>query len=90
MLVGLLFFVLAALRRHDAAPDIVRIAQASGSFFLLYGFTNDLYRFKLLRNYLLLNQSFQPFRTIVLLVSLLPLYICLIDSIIRLIHTPKK
>ena len=90
ILVGLLFVVLAALRRHDAATDSLRIAQASGAFFLCYGFTNDLYRFKPLRAYLLVNQNYQPFRTFVLLASLLPLYVCLINSIIRLFHTSKK
>lgn len=92
MLVGLLFFVLALLRRKDAAPDILRIALASGAFFCLYGFGNDLYRYKLLRPYLLINQNFQPFRTLIVLASLLPLYVCLIDSIVRLIykrHSPE-
>lgn len=86
MLVGVLFFVLYGMKRVEAAYERLHIYLAAGAFFTLYSLLNDMYRVKALRPYLLINYSFQPYRTLILLLTLLPLYITLINSIIRILH----
>lgn len=85
MTVGVLFFVLYVLKRQESKYDRLFIYLYSGFFFLCYGFLYDVYRFKPLRKFLLYNLSFQPYRTIILLITLLPLYSCLIESILRIL-----
>ena len=58
-----------------------RLDAMEGVFFLVYGFTHDLYRFKPLRPYLLINHSFVVYRSIVLCACLLPVYIQLVIDI---------
>lgn len=45
-----------------------------------------MYRIKAFRPYLLWNFSFAPYRTAILLTTLLPLYTVLIDSILKIIR----
>ena len=93
MLVGVLFFVLYALKRQEAHYDRLKIYLCSGLFFVFYGFSCDLYRLKFLRPFLLSNFSFQPYRTLILLASLLPLYFYLIESIVKILkarYMPRK
>lgn len=85
MAVGVLFFTLYILKRQEANYDRLSLYLYAGFFFLCYGFLYDVYRFKPLRKYILYNFSFQPYRTLVLLVTLLPLYSCLIESILRIL-----
>lgn len=86
MAVGVLFFVLYVLKRQESNYDRLSIYLYSSFYFLAYGFMFDAYRLKPLRNFLLRwNFSFSPYKTIVLLVTLLPLYSCLIESIFRIL-----
>lgn len=85
MTVGVLFFILYTLKRQEAKYDRLLIYLYSSFFFLGYGFMFDAYRLKVLRKYLLWNLSFSPYKTVVLLVTLLPLYSCLIESILRIL-----
>lgn len=85
MIVGVLFLVLYILKRQEARYDRLNIYLYSSFFFLVYGFCYDIYRLKALRKYLIINYSFAPYHTIILLASLLPLYFCLVESLIRLI-----
>ena len=85
MIVGVLFLVLYILKRQEARYDRLNIYLYSSFFFLVYGFCYDIYRLKALRKYLIINYSFAPYHTIILLASLLPLYSCLVESLIRLI-----
>ena len=86
IVVGLLFFVLYALKRQEARYARLNIYVSAGVFFSLYGFFYDIYRIKAFRPYLLWNFSFVPYRTAILLATLLPLYTALIDSILKIIR----
>ena len=86
MLVGALFLALYILKRQEAKYDRLSIYLYASFYFLVYGFSFDIYRFKPLRKYLLINFSFAPYHTIILLASLLPLYSCLIESVLRIIR----
>jgi hypothetical protein len=93
IVVGGLFFVLYGLKRQEQNFARLKIDLSCGFFFLVWGFCNDIYRFKPLRNFLLMNYNFQPFRTLLLLVTLGPLYYYLIDSIVKIIiarHARRK
>lgn len=85
MLVGALFLTLYLVKRQECKYDRLNIYLYSSFFFLVYGFFHDIYRFKPLRQYLLFNFSFAPYHSLILLTSLLPLYSCLIESLIRLL-----
>ena len=85
MLVGALFLALYLIKRQECKYDRLNIYLYASFYFLVYGFCFDLYRLKPLRKYLLFNFSFAPYHTIILLVSLLPLYSCLVESLIRLL-----
>jgi len=90
MLVGGLFFVIALMgyKKYDGLFRALLIS--AGFHFCIYGFFFDLYRLKFLRKYLLWNFSFSPYKSLILLVSLLPLYSCLVDILIRLIYRKFK
>lgn len=83
--VGLLFFLLYWLKKHDGQYERLKLYFWAGFFFSFYGFFYDLYRIKPLRPYLIYHFTLQPYKTISLLISLLPLYYYLIDSIVRLL-----
>ena len=51
--------------------------------FLAYGFLFDLYRVKFFRPYLIFNLNFTAYRSIILIVCLLPLYAQLMIDIFR-------
>ena len=87
MAVGVLFLTLYLLKRREVKYDRLNIYLYSSFFFLVYGFSFDIYRIKFLRKYLLYNFSFAPYHTIILLMSLLPLYSCLVESIVRLLRS---
>lgn len=86
MFVGGLFLTLYILKRQEYNYDRLNIYLYSSFYFLIYGFAHDIYRLKPLRKYLLINYSFAPYHTIILLASLLPLYSCLIESVLRIIR----
>lgn len=52
-------------------------------YFLTYGFLFDLYRIKIFRSYLLFNLNYAAYRSIILVVCLLPLYAQLMIDIFR-------
>ena len=86
MLVGGLFFWLYYLKRQEANYARLSIYLATGFYFLAYGLLFDAYRIKALRPLLLsVAFSFKPYQTIILLISLLPLYSVLIESILRIL-----
>ena len=85
MLVGALFLALYLIKRQECKYDRLNIYLYASFYFLVYGFLHDIYRFKPLRKFLLINYSFAPYHTIILLVSLLPLYSCLVESLIRIL-----
>ena len=87
MAVGVLFLTLYLLKRREVKYDRLNICLYSSFFFLIYGFAYDIYRLKAVRKYLIFNYSFAPYHTIILLVSLLPLYSCLVESIVRLLRS---
>jgi uncharacterized membrane protein YGL010W len=89
MSVGLLYLAVYALKRQEGNFQRLHVDLSAGLFFLLWGFSLDLYRFKALRPYLLYNFSFQPFKTLALVVTLLPLYISLLESLIRIIKARR-
>lgn len=51
--------------------------------FLTYGFLFDLYRMKFFRPYLIFNLNFTAYRSIILVVCLVPLYAQLMIDIFR-------
>ena len=82
MVVGLLYLAVYYQTQRDHAD--VDLHWRTSVFFILYGFTFDLYRLKSLRNYLLFgSQNFQLYRSGLLLFSLLFLYDGLIHAILR-------
>ena len=90
--VGVLFLVLYVLKRQETHYERLSLYYHAGLFFVLYGFLFDAYRIKALRKYLLWNYSFSPYKTIILVVTLLPLYSDLIESIVRILskrHSEK-
>lgn len=92
ILVGILFFILYVLKRQEAHNDRLSIYLCSGLYFVGYGFLFDAYRLKPLRKLLLWNLSFSPYKTIILVITLLPLYTVLIESIVRILskrHSEK-
>lgn len=93
MLVGVLFFVLLALkhRYQHGHYQRLRLDVFLGIFFIVYGFGNDLYRFVPLRNVLLLHsQNFLRFRLVILFLTVFPLYYQLISDICRLYRANHK
>ena len=85
MLTGVLFFTLYYLKRLESNYARLSIYLSAGFHFLFYGFLFDAYRIKALRTLLLWNFSFSPYKTLILLITLLPLYSCLLESIIRIL-----
>lgn len=93
IVVGLLFLVLYLLKRQEGNFARLKVDLCNCFFFLTWGFFNDIYRFKPLRNFLLMHYSFQPYKTLLLIVTLAPLYYYLIDSILKILiarHTRRK
>lgn len=93
ILVGVLFFVLLALkhRYQHGQYHRLRLDVFLGIYFVVYGFGNDLYRFVPLRNYLLLHtQNYLRYRLVILFVTVLPLYYQLITDIFRLYRAHHK
>ena len=87
MAVGALFLAIYLLKRREVKYDRLNIYLYSSFFFLVYGFSYDIYRLKAVRKYLIFNFSFAPYHTVILLTTLLPLYSCLVESIVRLIRS---
>lgn len=82
MAVGLLYLATYYQTQRDHADADLHWRTAI--FFLVYGFTFDLYRLKSLRSYLLFGSlNFQLFRSGVLLFSLLFLYDGLVHTLLR-------
>ena len=81
MAVGALYLLVYYLTQRDHADADLHWRTAI--FFLIYGFTFDLYRMKALRPFLLLNSlNFQLYRSAVLMFSLLFLYDGLVHTLI--------
>ncbi len=90
-LTGFLFFVLFFLKRREAKYRRFWIYFYCGFFFSGYSFLNDAYRIKILRPYLLFGLgNFVFWRSLVLFVFLLPLYIKLISDIIAILQRMIK
>ena len=85
MLVGVLLLVVYALGHQQLATIWRALLLTASFFFLTYGFVFDIYRLKFLRSYIIINYSLSSYKTLVLLLSLLPLYFCLIEAIILLL-----
>ena len=86
ILTGLLFFVLFYLKRREAMYDRLWLYFWCGVFFMGYGFLDDAYRIRLLRPILLGHwRNFALWRSLILFVTLLPLYIKLTHDIAAII-----
>ena len=82
IVVGLLYLAAYYQTQRDHAD--ADLHWRSAVFFIVYGFTFDLYRLKSLRQYLLFGGlNFQLFRSGVLLFSLLFLYDGLIHALLK-------
>lgn len=80
MLVGLLHLLIWVRKRKEGFRRL-RAKLFEAIFFLGYGFTHDLYRYKPLRPLLLYDMNYTTYRIIILLVLLIPLYIQLLSDI---------
>lgn len=90
MVVGLLYLA-AYYQKTPSDHADADLHWRTAIFFLVYGFTFDLYRLKSLRNYLLFGSlNFQLFRSSVLLLSLLFLYDGLIHALLRKWREKRK
>ena len=89
ILVGVLYLAAYYQTQRDHADADLHWRTAI--FFLVYGFTFDLYRLKSLRSYLLFGGlNFQLFRSGVLLLSLLFLYDGLIHALLKKWREQRK
>ena len=89
ILVGVLYLAAYYQTQRDHADADLHWRTAI--FFLVYGFTFDLYRLKSLRQYLLFgSKSFQLFRSGVLLLSLLFLYDGLVHALLKKWREQRK
>ena len=89
MVVGLLYLAAYYQTQRDHADADLHWRTAI--FFILYGFTFDLYRLKSLRSYLLFGSlNFQLFRSGVLLLSLLYLYDGLVHALLKKWREQRK
>ena len=89
ILVGVLYLAAYIQTQRDHADADLHWRTAV--FFLVYGFTFDLYRLKSLRPHLLFgSQSFQLFRSGVLLISLLFLYDGLVHALLKKWREQRK
>lgn len=89
ILVGVLYLAAYYQTQRDHADADLHWRTAI--FFLVYGFTFDLYRLKSLRQYLLFGgMNFQLFRSGVLLLSLLFLYDGLVHVIVKKWREQRK
>ena len=88
IVVGLLYFYVYYQNRQAPLADL---HWRTAIFFLVYGFTFDLYRLKSLRQYLLFGgMNFQLFRSGVLLLSLLFLYDGLVHALLKKWREQRK
>ena len=89
ILVGVLYLAAYYQTQRDHADADLHWRTAI--FFLVYGFTFDLYRLKSLRQYLLFGgMNFQLFRSGVLLLSLLFLYDGLVHALLKKWREQRK
>lgn len=89
ILVGVLYLAAYYQTQRDHADADLHWRTAV--FFLVYGFTFDLYRLKSLRQYLLFGgMNFQLFRSGVLLISLLFLYDGLVHALLKKWREQRK
>ena len=89
ILVGVLY--LAAYYQTQRDHVDADLHWRAAIFFIIYGFTFDLYRLKSLRNYLLFGGiNFQLFRSGVLLFSLLFLYEGLVHALLKKWREQRK
>ena len=89
ILVGVLYLAAYYQTQRDHADADLHWRTAI--FFIIYGFTFDLYRLKSLRNYLLFGSiNFQLFRSGVLLFSLLFLYDGLVHALVKKWREQRK
>lgn len=89
ILIGVLYLAAYYQTQRDHADADLHWRTAI--FFLVYGFTFDLYRLKSLRQYLLFGgMNFQLFRSGVLLLSLLFLYDGLVHVIVKKWREQRK
>lgn len=89
IVVGLLYLAAYYQTQRDHAD--ADLHWRSAVFFLVYGFTFDIYRLKSLRSYLLFcGLNFQLFRSGVLLLSLLFLYDGLIHALLKKWREQRK
>ena len=89
ILVGVLYLAAYIQTQRDHADADLHWRTAI--FFLVYGFTFDLYRLKSLRRYLLFGGlNFQLFRSGVLLLSLLFLYDGLVHALLKKWREQRK
>ena len=90
MLVGALCLLIYVLASDEASRYHKHIILAAAFFFSTWGFFLDAFRYKFLRRYLLFGGNFQLYKTVCLVVTLLPLYLTLFEYLTHLLSARYK